>query len=249
MMPATLTVKFVDQSGNDIKESYIEQIAYDKATGTYKYAITAPVIYDYDYVGADHDLEGVFTQTSLTVILSYKVSEVPDTDWDENLDNDLYSATFNGDKLETFHVKKDIGKSVIFSIKKDLEDYDGLFSLFSVNLKNGAEVIKSSGLFLKLECSRNNYGFKFIITDENGRHYVGYGAKAVGKDLCTMEDGETTLSITSETQNVFFGKAGTWYVPWESFTDLETGAALDPSAKIVSCDIAMNLTKKLGSAV
>lgn len=244
MMPATLTVKYVDSNGTEIKESYMEKVDYDKADGKYKYAITAPVIYDYDYVSADHALEGEFTETSFTVTLSYKLSEVPDTDWDENLDNDLYSATFNGDKLETFHVKKDIGKSVIFSIKKDLEDYDGLFSLFSVNLKNGAEVSKSSGLFVKLECSRNNYGFKFIITDENGRHYVGYGAKAVGKDLCTMEDGETTLSITSETQNVFFGKAGTWYVPWESFTDLETGAALDPSAKIVSCDIAMNLTKK-----
>ena len=244
MMPATLTVKFVDQSGNDIKESYTEQIEYDKASGKYKYAITAPVIYDYDYVSADYDLEGEFTQTSLTVTLSYKVSEVLDTDWDENLDNDLYSATFNGDKLEAFNVKKDISGSIIFSIKKDLEDYDGLFSMFSISLKNGAEVSKSSGLFVKLECSRNNYGFKFIITDENGRHYVGYGAKAVGKDLCTMEDGETTLSITGETQNVFFGKAGTWYVPWESFTDLETGAALDSSAKIISCDIAMNLTKK-----
>lgn len=244
MMPATLTVKYVDSNGTEIKESHMEKVDYDKAGGKYKYAITAPVIYDYDYVSADHALEGEFTETSFTVTLSYKLSEVPDTDWDESLDNDLYTATFNGDKLETFLVKKDTGSSVIFSIKKDLDDYDGLFSLFSIGFKSGAEVSKSSGLFVKLECSRNNYGFKFIITDENGRHYAGYGAKAAGNDLCTMDDGETTLSVTSETQNVFFGKAGTWYVPWESFTDLETGAALDPSAKIVSCDIAMNLTKK-----
>ena len=76
------------------------------ANGYYAYEITAPEISDYEYESADKELIGSFSTVTEEITLTYKASEVPDTDWDENLDNDLYSATFNGDRLETFHVKK-----------------------------------------------------------------------------------------------------------------------------------------------
>lgn len=202
-----LTVKYVDEEGNEIAKA--EQIGYVLGTLTeVDYSVETPYFPGYEYISANKPLTGKISE-NMEIELQYE----PKSEF-------LYEVVTNGEgEFEGVNLQNDFpgGFYMQLKSKSDITFTENSYGMVTFELPASINTSDADGLLVKMAAS-NQMPFRLIIEDSLGRFYRSNAATA-REDVFIKNDG-TVSRMTAAWTHSFASdliEGGTLHLPWSCF--------------------------------
>ncbi len=206
-----LTVRYLDESGNEISASTLAKVVADGAG--YKYECSPKKIFGYKYSSADKDLSGAIAEDGV-ITYTYNSAAIKDYDVIKDENGDFVGVNIKNPTMGTVMiVGTNTGKATI----------ELSMTTFELGAVSTAD---ADGLLIKIDrtVAAGNQIPRLLLEDENGFLYK-FGERYLREDVFILPDGTVSvLENDSFHYNMDKEIEGTLFVPWRILTT--TGTAM-----------------------
>ena len=223
VLELNVTVKYVDEDGNTIKEDEEVGVIFNAENGTFSYSIAVPSIWGYVYKESDLSLEGTITE-NIVITLTYKVDE-------EAYDN--FDAIFSDGEFVGVNIKDSMSGSISMNIFGQTSNNTGTvygYSVITIDIGN-VDPSQSTGILIKtkrIDTANTMAQVRMFLEDSNGNLYRLFSRTndVTGEKTTSVlikPDGEisTVENDTANHRHVFKGSTnGTIYIPWTDIASI-----------------------------
>lgn len=223
-MPApSLTVKFSDEEGNEIRQSVCPTVKYNKTTEEYEYDIQPDYIFAYKFKQADAELKGGITDDK-TIILTYAKN-----------DTESFDVIKDGETFKGFDLNLLSNGLLNFVGKGETPATNRTGITFDVgNIK--PEQSKGLLIYIDRSTASAQMNFNFLAELSDGSLFRA----SVGNCKFINSNGSEGV-IGGSGINFQIGKAsGTLYIPWSSMTKATGSATTLENAVVKNLIVIIN---------
>ena len=203
-----LTINYIDDEGNSIKESEVVYTDFDKQTGISSYNIEPTNVFSYEFVSSDKPLQGTFAE-DIEITLTYKKVVFQNYDVITDVENNFIGIN--------------IKNSMTGSLVADVTTFDDSTGYGIITFELGRfNPFDSTGFLLQFaRLNANMAQVRMYIEAEDGTMYRFFsGGDVPSRDDVLIKPDGSISAVSSE--NTFhrhiFGanQEGTLYIPWDN---------------------------------
>lgn len=236
--PYALTVNYVDEYDEEIRNATVYDSEFSAETGLFSYDITAPTVngYEFDSEVDDKPLSGDITQNT-TLTLVYIESAAPA---DPTMD---YDIIYDGnDEFAGVNIKNTLNGALEATVRDDLVFTTDSQGAVTIEF-DAIDTSQSLGFLLTLYSGSNNI-VRVNFEDESGNTYRVVSANA-REDIFVSPNGNIgELALSGFNVSLQKDMVGTWHCEWENLTKNSGGGAIPVGTKLVKMHISIEMRIK-----